>query len=129
MPQRSMHVTRPPPSHTHGHVVGAQVRATDSLISLSESLRASGKLEEAAAMQTRALSLCEDVLGVAHEQSLRARLRLAELHEEAGKLDEALLTLERWQEHAAADAAEAAEAAETIERLRRRRSGSPENSA
>lgn len=92
-----------------GEEVGrAQLAAATSLASLADSMAEGGELEGAVAMQQRALNLSEESHGDAHEHTLRARWRLAELQERAGLAEEARANLERWRE-AGGDAAIAEE--------------------
>ena len=94
---------------TGGEELGrAQLAAATSLASLADSMAERGQLESAVAMQQRALNLSEESHGDAHEHTLGARWRLAELQERAGLAEEARATLERWRE-AGGDAAIAEE--------------------
>lgn len=96
----------PPPSDSE--VLGkAQLRATDSLTALASSLADGGKLDEAVAMQRRALHLCEEVLGPDDEQSRAVLWQLGVLQERAGLADGAIESFGAWQ-RAGGDEAEAA---------------------
>lgn len=103
----------------------AQLMAAESLLDLSETLAADGKVDEAIKMMQRAVAVREvardnmdgSYPGEATDaQALRDALwRLAELHEQAGELDVAAAVTERW--HGAGG--DGAIATERAERLRR----------
>ena len=87
-------------------------RTVDSLAALAQTMRTSGKLEEAISMQRRAHALCVEVQGEEDAMSLDAAYTLAQLQLLAGEPDDAERTLERWRRAVVSAGGDAADAAE-----------------
>jgi YidC/Oxa1 family membrane protein insertase len=118
-------------SHNYGGLMGsggaapvdkasmgrAQRRTADSLAALAQSMRVTGKLEEAISMQQRALSLCTDSQGEADVTSLAMAFELAKMQHFAGQRAEATQTLERWRRATVLAGGNEAEAAQRCEAL------------